>query len=214
MGRDRLHQPYITADGTKVPSVTQLLGNHLGWSGHALLAWTRSKMNQGIDPIRLRDHAAEIGTVAHGLVEQELTGEVFNIYEYPSTAITIAQVALDAFKAFQLGHELETEYCEIPLVHEELMYGGTIDWIGFMNHEKCIIDFKTSNNIYPSHKVQAAAYQELVRYHYDVVLPLYILHLDKVTGGYQLHSVGEPEKHFRVFEICLELDKLKKELNA
>ena len=214
MSRDKVHQPYLTAEGVKVPSVTQLLGNHLGWSGHALLAWTRAKMNQGIDPIRLRDHAAEIGTVAHGLIEQELTGEVFNIYEYPATAITIANVAFDAFQAFQLGHELETEYCEIPIVHEDLMYGGTIDWIGFMNHEKCIIDFKTSNNVYASHYIQACAYRKLVIHKYDEELPVYILHLNKDTGGYQLHAVGSVDKYWQVFKHCLALDKLKKELNT
>ncbi|MHA2067565.1 MAG: hypothetical protein ACXABY_24640, partial [Candidatus Thorarchaeota archaeon] len=155
MSRDKVHQPYLTAQGVKVPSVTQLLGNHLGWSNHALLAWTRAKMNQGIDPIRLRDFAGEVGTVAHGLIEQELTGEQFNIYEYPSTAITVAQTALEGFKAFQSAHELDTMHVEIPIVHELLMYGGTIDWVGYMNRELCIIDFKTSNNVYATHYIQA-----------------------------------------------------------
>jgi hypothetical protein len=171
-------------------------------------------MNQGIDPIRLRDHAAEIGTVAHGLIEQELTGESFNVYEYPATAISVANTALEGFKGFQKFHKLETLHCEIPLVHEELMYGGTIDWVGYLNDVLCIIDFKTSNNVYASHYVQAVAYRELYNHAGEPGLPIHILHLDKETGGYQLHSVGKIEKYFRVFEICLELDGLKKELNA
>jgi hypothetical protein len=214
MSRDKVHQPYIKKSDEKVPSVTQLLGNHLGWSQHALLAWTRARMNEGLDPIRLRDHAGEVGTVAHGMIEQDLTGKVFPMHEYPATAITVAEVAFDAWKSFRANHELKTEHAEIPLVHEILNYGGTIDWTGWMNDEKCLIDFKTSNNVYASHRVQAVAYQELYNHVYGEKLPLYILHLDKENGGYQLHSIGSPEKHFRVFEICLELNELKRELNA
>ena len=216
MSRDRVHQPYITKSDDKVASVTQVLGNNLGWSSHALLAWTRAKMKAGIDPIRLRDHAGEIGTVAHGLIEQDLTGKVFNIYEYPSTAITIAQTAFEAFKAFRAKYDMKTEHCEIPLVHEGLRYGGTIDWEGWLDGEKCIVDFKTSNNVYASHYAQAAAYRELYNHVYNEELPIYILHLDKETGGYHLIPIPEEraKQCWRVFEICLELDKIKKELNV
>ena len=215
MGRDKIHQPYITVSGQKVPSVTQIIGHNLGWNTQALLGWTRAKMKQGIDPIRLRDFAGEVGTVAHGLVEQELTGDMFNIYEYPAEAVTAAQVAYAAFQSFQSTNDLKTESVEIPIVHEDLLYGGTIDWIGNMNGERCMIDFKTSSNVYPTHFVQLAAYRELYTHQFGEELgKAYILHMDKKTGNHALHVIVEFEKYWQTFEHLLALQTLYDEIGG
>ncbi len=215
MGRDKVHQPYLKKDGTKVPSVTQIIGQNLGWGTNALLGWTRAKMKQGIDPIRLRDFAGEVGTIAHGLVEQELTGEIFNIYEYPAEALTIAKVALSAFQSFASTNELETEECEIPAVHEDLCYGGTIDWVGRMNGDRCLVDFKTSSNVYPSHIIQLAAYRELYAHLYGERLGIaYILHMNKQTGNYQLHAITDFDKYWETFTHLLRLQELYQEIGG
>jgi hypothetical protein len=215
MGRSAVHQPYHTADGRKVPSVTTILGTNLGWNKNILLGWTRKKMNEGIDPLRIRDFAGEVGTVAHGLIEQKLTGDVFNIYEYPSEAVTAAQIAYGGFEAFATTHELETEACEIPVVHEDLLYGGTIDWMGKLDGEPCMIDFKTSTSVHVDHYIQLCAYRELYAHKFGVYLErAYLLHLDKMTGNHTLHTLTNFDPYWKTFEILLELDKLRSEIGG
>ena len=213
MGRDKIHTPYITVGGQKVPSVTTIIGGNLGWNKNILLGWTRKKMNEGIDPIRIRDFAAEVGTVAHGLVEQALTEKEFNIYEYPAEAVTAAQVAYQAFLAFDNINDLQTDAVEVPLVHEDLKYGGTIDWVGKLNGVQCMIDFKTSSNIYADHYIQLCAYRELYKFEYGVELEeVHLLHMDKITGNQQLHTLTYFKPYWRAFEILLELDDIRREL--
>ena len=215
MGRDRVHQPYITAAGQKVPSVTTIIGSNLGWNKNVLLGWTRKKMNEGIDPIRIRDFAGEVGTVAHGLVEQHFTGEVFNIYEYPSEAVTAAQVSYDAFLAFESTNDLKMSECEVPAVHEDLLYGGTIDWVGEMNGERCMIDFKTSSSVHVDHYIQLSAYRELYNHVYgENIQKAYLLHMDKMTGNHTLHTLTNFEPYWNTFELLLELNTLQSEIGG
>jgi len=213
MGRDSIHQPYELADGRRVPSVTGIIGANLGWGKQQMFGWIRKKAMEGIDPNRIRDFAGEIGTVAHGLIEEYFTGEPFNIYEYPADAIAAARIAYQGFEAFAATHELECVHSEIPVVHEELEYGGTLDWVGKINGEMVLLDFKTSNNIYLSHRIQQAAYMELYRHKFGVELKRsYLLHLDKHTGGYHLYCFNDVSKEWEVFLLCLRLHQLHKEL--
>ena len=209
MSRSKVHQSYIKEDGTKVPSVTQIIGLNLGWGTNALLGWTRAKMKQGIDPIRLRDFAGEVGTICHGLIEQYFTGEVFNVYEYPADALTGAQVAFAGFESFLAANHMKMVYSEVPVVHEEMGFGGTLDWVGELNKEDaCLVDFKTSSNIYPSHIIQLAAYRELYRAKYGVLLKkAHILHLDKTTGNHDLKTITNFEPYWDTFCLLLGLQQ-------
>ena len=215
MGRDKVHQPYITVSGQKVPSVTTIIGSNLGWNKNILLGWTRKKMNEGIDPLRIRDFAGEVGTVAHGLIEQFFTGEVFNIYEYPSEAVTAAQVSYGAFQAFESTNDLEMEESEVPVVHEILNYGGTIDWVGKLNGVRCMVDFKTSSSVHVDHYIQLCAYRELYAHKYGEMLDeVHLLHMDKMTGNHTLHTLTNFEPYWRTFEILLELNQLHSEIGG
>ena len=215
MGRDSVHQPYITVSVQKVPSVTTIIGSNLGWNKNSLLGWTRKKMNEGIDPLRIRDFAGEVGTVAHGFIEQFFTGEVVNIYEYPSEAVTAAQVAFEAFLAFESTNEMVMGESEVPIVHEDLLYGGTIDWVGQMNGERCMIDFKTSSNVHVDHYIQLCAYRELYAHKYGEMLDkAYLLHMDKMTGNHTLHTLTNFEPYWRAFELLLKLDVLRREIDG
>ena len=215
MGRDKVHQPYITASGQKVPSVTQIIGQNLGWGTNALLGWTRAMMKRGIDPIRFRDFAGETGTICHGLIEQHFTGEMFNIYEYPADALTVAKVAYAGFESFISTNDMVMEESEIPVVHEKLLYGGTIDWVGNMNGERVLVDFKTSSGIYPSHIIQLAAYRELYHEQFgDLLGKAYILHLDKKTGNHDLKTITNFAPYWKAFTRLLELQELYEEIGG
>jgi hypothetical protein len=49
------------------------------------------------------------------------------------------------------------------MVHQELLFGGTWDALGWVSGELVVLDWKTGNATYPEHVVQNAAYRELIR---------------------------------------------------
>ncbi len=215
MGREKVHQPYLTAAGVKVPSVTTIIGSNLGWNKNILLGWTRKKMNEGIDPLRIRDFAGEVGTVAHGFVEQHFTGKIFNIDEYPAEAVEVAHIAYRAFHTFNDTNDLVMEESEVPVVHEVLNYGGTIDWVGQLNGVRCMVDFKTSSGVHVDHYIQLCAYRELYAHKYGEYLSeVHLLHMDKLTGNHQLHTMTNFAPYWRTFEILLELNQLQREIGG
>jgi hypothetical protein len=69
--------------------------------------------------------------------------------------------ALSAFKTWVKGQSVEFERTEVRLVSEAYQYGGTIDAIGRVAGERCILDWKSGEKIYPDALIQVAAYQAL-----------------------------------------------------
>ena len=64
---------YRLADGTKVPGVTTILGRWKDSGG--LLQWAFKQGQSGARTLyEERDKAADIGTLAHAMVEHRLTG--------------------------------------------------------------------------------------------------------------------------------------------
>ena len=65
-------QPYKDRNGKRVPGVTTVIGGNLGWNKGALMYWA---WNEGVNGRNFRDtsqKAADIGTIAHAMVEAEL----------------------------------------------------------------------------------------------------------------------------------------------
>jgi len=54
--------------------------------------------------------------------------------------------------------------CETTIFNDEYNYAGTIDLICEIEKEIYIIDFKTSQYIWPSHKIQLSAYKHATKY--------------------------------------------------
>ena len=62
--KQKVHTKYYLADGTQVPSVTTIIGGQLGWNKRMLMAWSKREAAAGRDPDKVRDKAADIGTLA------------------------------------------------------------------------------------------------------------------------------------------------------
>ena len=63
----RSHQKYLLKDGTQVPGASTIA--KLGDDGSSLIHWAWDLGNRGIDYRKARDQAADIGTIAHFLIE-------------------------------------------------------------------------------------------------------------------------------------------------
>lgn len=211
-GSTKAHQKYFV-DGRQVPGVTTVI-NNLGWNKNALIAWARREGMAGNDPDKVRDKAADIGTLAHALIEEHLTGIPVDRDEYPPKDLEIAENAFLAYLEWEGLHDLKIIGSEIQLAHDELYYGGTIDLLAELDGGFALIDFKTTNALYPEHSVQLAAYAELIRFHHHEYPALHLLQLHKADGSFHHHHFKNGlVKEWDVFQHCLELHRLRNLVN-
>ena len=221
MQRTKAHQRYVhRLTGKPVPGATTIIKN-LGWSTDALVAWARKTALAGEDPNAVRDQAADIGTLAHAMIEEYL-GEKYEAIpetpldrtEYPPAYVDTAEIAFQAFLDWEDSLKFfEPISSEERLCHYDLLYGGTVDMVAKINSAVVMVDFKTSNNVWPSHVIQCAAYREMLLSHgnHDPGMGATILHINKNNGKFTPHyyTAEQLEPAWEVFQHCLELHYLK-----
>ena len=212
---------YKNAAGKRIPGVTTVIGRFKD-SG-ALMWWAfsqgRAAERGEIDSLYdKRDEAAESGTLAHEMVEAHIAGAPFpDLDLIPPEIAEQAKQAFRAYLKWERTTNIEIIEQEIPLVSEQYQFGGTPDAIGEIDGELCILDWKTSNSVYPDHLIQLASYRQL----YEENNP------DRpITGGYHLCRFAKQDgdfahhyypdlsdgwEQFKLFLKAYELDKkLKK----
>ena len=123
--------------------------------------------------------------------------------------------AMTAFNGFLKWRDLfkfELVHSEHLLVSEKYQYGGQID-ISAIQGNLSLIDLKTSNDIYPDHVVQLAAYNNLWNENNpdNLVKNHFILRIGK-QGGFAYYDLSESqiEYGFEAFTIARRLHDLEK----
>lgn len=158
--KNRSHQKYILKDGTQVPGASTIA--KIGDDGASLIHWAWDLGSRGIDYRKARDQAADIGTIAHFLIECFLHGHVADLSDFSMADIEKANVAFANFQQWWSDEGLTVLEPEVQLVSEEWGFGGTIDAPSRDRDGKIVLlDWKTSKGIYPAHKFQLAAYERL-----------------------------------------------------
>lgn len=158
--RNAPHQKYFLADGTQVSGGSTIC--KIGEDAGGLIHWAWDLGKQGKDYRKERDNAADIGTIAHFLIECFLTGQVADLDDYSTTDIEKAIVCYTKFVDWWDQQSLTKVATEIQLVNEFYRYGGTIDLIAINKAgEHILIDFKTSKKISEPYWRQAAGYAML-----------------------------------------------------
>ncbi len=189
------HRGYYLADGTKVPSVTTIIGAFKECGG--LLHWAWKLGMEGKDYRAERDAAASAGTLAHQLVERwikkeplEITGE--------QEAVTKAQMAFSAFQEWAKQSRMEITASEVSLISETHKFGGTLDCM-LVNGKRSLGDFKTSNSIYAEYLYQIAGYGILWDEHHPT---------EPIDGGFHLLKFSKDFPDFS-HHFWSELDEAK-----
>lgn len=210
--RTRAHQQYKLADGTIVPGATGVLGV-MDKSG-PLMHWAWNLGMEGKDYRKTRDKAADIGTIAHFMVECHLTGFEPDLSEFSKDDIDKAENALIKFLYFWDSEELELVCSEHQIISSVKKYGGTLDLVARSKRfdgRLILIDFKTSKSFYDSHFYQAAGYRALwdgAPYPVKAIDETIIIRIGKEeSGDFEARRVGAAAhlKDFAVFEACLNL---------
>ena len=209
----REHTAYYIGK-TRVPSVTTILDGNLGWKWPALIGWTKKVMRQGVDPDAAKTDAGTVGTLVHAMIEAYLTKKEVNYAFFSEDQRKQAKIAFDGFLEWFRVSKVLPLGAEVPLTHTALRYGGTIDlWclIGD-KHRHTLVDFKSSTAVYLDHRIQVAAYSELIRHRYKKSHDVIILHLNKELGTVTPHPFPNLTKELEVFKLCLRLERIHKNL--
>ena len=211
---------YKNKDDKRIPGVTTVIGQNLGWNKQQLMWWANQVGLEGRNHRDVSQAAADTGTIAHKMVELEIKGETF---DWPGLGqsmganaeqIKQAENAFADFIDWKNLVKFELTQSEHLLISEKYQYGGQLD-IAAIQGKRTIIDIKTSNGVYPDHIIQIAAYKNLWDENYpdEKIEASYILRLSKEgPEGFTHHHYRDLSDAFRAFVLLRELHDLKKKL--
>lgn len=209
---------YKNKEGKRIPGTTTIISSNLGWNTQGLMHWAWEQGINGDDYKQARDKAADIGTIGHALIEADLKGGRYTDYvDLRGVTQDMLDKAMNTFKAWEQWKNLfsfELISSEESLVSEKYQYGGTID-IATIQGENSILDIKTSNSIYPDHKIQLAAYGNLWNENYpeDPITAYYILQLGKNDGSFAYYYFPELTEAWEAFKYLRQLHDIKKKIS-
>lgn len=195
----KAHTRYRTKSGILVPGVTTVL-NLL--AKPALIYWAWNLGMKGEDFRKIRDRAADIGTVTHYLIECDIKDEKPDLEDFSPSVLKKAKIAFGAFRDWRKTYRVKTVDCECELVSEKYLYGGKLDWVATdAAGHLLLLDVKTSKGIYEEHKYQLAAYWQLWEENHPdkPIAKASIIKLDKETGNFSFHPFACLDNELRIF---------------
>jgi len=207
---------YKSKEGKRVPGVTTVIGQNLGWNKQALMWWANQV---GLDGMSHRDasqQAADIGTIAHAMVEAELKGKKYedmvNLKGVTKEQLDQAENSYLAWLEWAETVNFKLLKSEHTLVSEKYQFGGQID-VAAIKKQTCIIDLKTSKDVYPDMKIQLSAYGQLWVENYpdDPVKAYYLLRIGK-DGGFSYHYWPDLSSAWEAFLCLRRLHDIQKKL--
>lgn len=208
----KAHIVYKLQNGKKVPGTTTILSV---LNKPALMHWAWDLGMNGIDYRTYRDTTARIGTLAHHLVQCDMTGETPDMSEYSPLEIDQAENSLLSYYEWRKGKNIIAIENELPLVSEKFEYGGTIDILAEIDGELWLIDVKTGKAIYTEMLHQLAAYRQLLNENGYDVQKAKILRIGRdETEGFEERTITDFSKHWELFYHCLQIYKIQKEIGG
>lgn len=218
---------YTLADGTRVPGTTTITSRFKDSGG--LMFWAFNQGKSGAE--RLYDaaeKAADIGTLAHAMIETHINGGHPGDVEIKATLEMYgkARNAFNQYLAWESNSSIRllSKFQEIHLVSEKHKFGGTPDAIGMIGNELVLLDWKTSNKTYPDFLLQLAAYRHLVeegerldtrtRLNVGEVQGFHLLRIAKDYPDFEHRYFGELDEAWTQFLLLRAAYDLDKKLKA
>ncbi len=143
LSKKRAHQAYFTKDGKRVKGCSSICKVSSGDNVDGLISWGVNLYAQGIDFRKARDEAAEVGQVAHFLMECFIGSADVDLSEFSPHVVSKAQSAFGRAKDWWNSQNLNALYSELQLVSNEFRFGGTLDTLAVdENTELVLLDWK------------------------------------------------------------------------
>lgn len=162
--------------------------------------------------------AADIGSEVHAFCEAALIKQRIPLPVDPQ-----ARKGADAFLSWLHAHEVQPIGVERMVFSKLWYYAGTTDFVGRINGERCILDFKTSSGLYLEMLLQLAAYAIAVEEELkcERINHGWIIRLDKKTGKCEPYKIELKDSYRDAFlrvreahELISKMDGDLEELRA
>ena len=168
---------------------------------------------QGIQLGKYVDSLADVGTLAHRIVECHLKNQVVDYGDYSPNQRKMAENAAKKFFNWESKHQFKLLGSELQLVSEKHKFGGTCDIYCELDGKKTLIDIKTSKDCYKDHFSQVAAYRLLLEENGYPVEEVKILRIGRDDSeGFDEKEVPSLDLHTKRFLLALKLYNLEKQL--
>ncbi|MGH8899423.1 MAG: hypothetical protein ACRDZ4_20955 [Egibacteraceae bacterium] len=164
--------PYYSAKGDRLPGVTWVIGQNLGWNKDALMRWANREGIAGRDIRGDRSAskvAADVGTAVHTMIEAHAQGwdpvaaagsQLTDLSEADQAKV---RSGYDGFKRWFRNNRLVVVGTELHGVDEEYQTGFCLDALALEDTEGekpdlALVDWKSSKGTYADHFIQVSAY--------------------------------------------------------
>jgi CRISPR/Cas system-associated exonuclease Cas4 (RecB family) len=154
-----------------------------------------------------KEAAATIGSKVHKWAEAFAKAKVDkDILPLPKDPQVLAGV--NAFLKWIDANDVKFISSERIVFSKSKKFVGIMDAEAVVNGKLCVIDYKTSSNVYPEHYMQVSAYQAaLSEENGKVYTGKWIIRFDKNTGEFDPHYSEDQEKDYKAFLCCLGLKR-------
>lgn len=105
-------------------------------------------------PDKIKDDAADLGTQAHAFIDLIVHGKE------PATVPSEIEPAVQAFKKWWANSGIELVLGDTKVASLIYKFGGSLDALGRREGRFVILDWKTSNGIWPEYALQVSAYAQ------------------------------------------------------
>lgn len=154
------HTRYKLADGTVVPgasTVAKVAGAY--WSQGTLIKWANREGLAGRDCEKVRDAAANAGTLAHFLIECHVRGQEPDTSDFAPSMVSAAENAYLHWLEWWTAKGFKPVAVEAKFVSEQHAFGGMIDKVAEApDGRHWLLDYKSGKAIYAEHWCQVAGY--------------------------------------------------------
>jgi len=213
------HTVYKNKEGKRVPGTTTITGI---MNKPALVGWAN---NLGLEGIKVREYVddlAQIGTLAHYMVECHINSKIMNKEMKPNlddstpNQTKSAETSFNKFLNWESKNEVIYISSEKQAVSEEHQYGGMIDIYCMLNNVYTLLDIKTCKAIYPDHFLQVGGgYFPLLKEQDLPVEEARIIRIGRSEEeGIEAEDrlIPDLEKYQKLFLMCKSIYDIKKEL--
>jgi len=208
--RAKVRAGYYLADGSRVPSVTTILGVI---AKPALIKWANNLGLQGIDSTKYVDALAGIGTLAHAMATAHLRGESpeAECDGQDKATVDLAENCFLSFLSWAKERDINPVLMEEPLVSDLFRYGGKFDFYGHIDGRLTVADFKTGSGIWPEHFYQLAAYGHLlVENGYEKPVDYLVINIPRASSeSFDTKTRTDVSDDWAMFKLALEMYKLQ-----
>ena len=145
--------------------------------------------------------ALDVGSKVHQAIE-----DYFNLGKEPINPQPEVLAAFVAFLEWVDEHDVKCDDAELTVTDGKS--AGTLDFVGMINGERTVVDFKSSKAVYPEYRYQIAAYRAMYNLQYPELKAsrCAILRLDKETGYPEFKDTSKTyKKDLNVYHKMVQL---------